>query len=99
LRELADRPIPQSVEAMADACGLGVTRFAALFKEILGLSPGDYLQKRRLEAARALLKTHPELSVAEISRRVGFSHGNYFARIFRRAYGATPAAWRTATDA
>ena len=99
LRELANRPIPQSVEAMADACGLGVTRFAALFKEILGLSPGDYLQKRRLEAARALLKTHPELSVAEISRRVGFSHGNYFARIFRQAYGATPAVWRAAPPA
>lgn len=99
LRELADRPIPQSVEAMADACGLGVTRFAALFKEILGLSPGDYLQKRRLEAARALLKNQPELSVAEIGRRVGFSHGNYFARIFRQAYGTTPAAWRAAPSA
>jgi AraC family L-rhamnose operon regulatory protein RhaS len=86
--------LPQSVEAMADACGLGGTRFSALFKEITGSTPGDYLLKRRLDVARQKLRTHPELSVEEVGRSVGFSHGNYFARMFRKSFGSTPRAWR-----
>lgn len=94
LQEIEHRPIPQSVEAMADACGLGVTRFSALFKESAGLLPGEYLVDRRLQVARDLLRTHAELSIEAIARQVGFSHGNYFARIFRQTFGVTPGQWR-----
>lgn len=91
---LAGQPVPASVEAMADACGLGVTRFGALFKEATGDTPGDYLLRRRLDEACRLLAEAPALSVEAVARRVGFSHGNYFARVFRRAQGVSPAAWR-----
>lgn len=91
---LSEQPVPASVEAMADACGLGVTRFCALFKEETGDTPGDYLLRRRLDEACRLLSANSDLSVESVGRRVGFSHGNYFARVFRRAFGATPAAWR-----
>jgi AraC family L-rhamnose operon regulatory protein RhaS len=95
VQDLQAQPLPQSVEAMAEACGLGVTRFGILFKEATGATPGDYLLRRRLEEARRLLRASPALSVEAVGRRVGFSHGNYFARIFRKAYGVTPAVWRT----
>ncbi len=94
---LTSRPIPQSVEAMAEACGLGVTRFAALFKEATGSTPGEYLLRRRLDEACRLLKATPPLSVEAVSRQVGFSHGNYFARVFRRTFGVTPGKWRSQT--
>ena len=86
--------LPQSVETMADACGLGGTRFSALFKEVTGSTPGDYLLKLRLDVARQKLTTHPALSVEEIGRSVGFSYGNYFARMFHKSFGSTPRAWR-----
>lgn len=92
---LKSRPAPQSVEAMAEACGLGVTRFATLFKEIAGETPGDYLLQRRLEESKRLLGSCPGLSVESVGKRVGFSHGNYFARVFRRTFGVTPATWRS----
>lgn len=91
---LGSRPAPQSVEAMAEACGLGVTRFATLFKEATGGTPGSYLLQRRLEEAKRLLGSCPALSVESVGKRVGFSHGNYFARVFRRTFGVTPAKWR-----
>jgi AraC family L-rhamnose operon regulatory protein RhaS len=94
VQNLPEQPLPQSVEAMAEACGLGLTRFAALFKEATSVTPGDYLLRRRLDEAQRLLRDCPKLSVEAVGRRVGFSHGNYFARVFRRAFGATPAAWR-----
>lgn len=94
VQDLKTQPVPQSVEAMAEACGLGVTRFGILFKEATGITPGDYLLKRRLDEACRLLKSAPSLSVEAVGKRVGFSHGNYFARIFRRACGVTPAVWR-----
>jgi AraC family L-rhamnose operon regulatory protein RhaS len=96
VQELDAHAIPRSVETMADACGLGVTRFSALFKEVTGATPGDYLLRRRLDEACRLLKGGEGLSVEAIGQRVGFSHGNYFARVFRRAFGATPGAWREA---
>ena len=94
VQDLQAQPLPQSVEAMAEACGLGVTRFGILFKEATGVTPGDYLLRRRLAEACHLLRTAPALSVEAVGRRVGFSHGNYFARIFRKAYGVTPGVWR-----
>jgi len=94
VQDLKRQAIPQSVEAMADACGFGVTRFAALFKEVTGITPGDYLLRWRIDTACHLLRTNPALSVEAIGKRVGFSHGNYFARIFRRTFGVTPSAWR-----
>lgn len=95
----ANPVIPQSVESMAGACGLGVTRFSLLFKEASGVTPGEYLLRRRLDEACRLLNAHPSLSVETVARRVGFSHGNYFARVFRRTFGATPAVWRGSVPA
>jgi AraC family L-rhamnose operon regulatory protein RhaS len=94
VHDLLPQSLPPSVEAMAEACGLGVTRFGALFKEVTGDTPGDYLVQRRLDEACLLLKSSPALSVEAVGKRVGFSHGNYFARVFRRAFGVTPGVWR-----
>lgn len=94
LHDLPNQAIPTSVDAMSGACGLGVTRFCALFKEAMGVTPGDYLLRRRLDEACRLLGENPDLSVETVGKRVGFSHGNYFARVFRRTFGVAPAAWR-----
>lgn len=87
--------LPPSVASMAAACGLGGTRFSELFKEITGATPGDYFLKWRLDMALQRLKTNPELTVEEVGRSVGFSHGNYFARMFRKAFGSSPRVWRS----
>jgi AraC-like DNA-binding protein len=44
------------------------------------------------EARRLLL--HSDEMVDVIAERVGYADATHFIRMFRRAHGATPAAWR-----
>ena len=60
-----------TVEDLARAAGISRTLFAERMKEILGLSPIEYLTQWRMEVAReALADRH--LSVAEVAEKVGY---------------------------
>lgn len=63
------------------------------FRRVLGTTLGEYIQGRRLERARSLL-AQPEPSIKEAAILSGFSSGNYFGRIFARAYGCSPGKYR-----
>ena len=69
--------------------------FARLFKCSTGVPPHRFVVRQRIAHARACLATR-ELSIAEISLRVGFRTPSHFATVFRRALGITPGAYRTA---
>ena len=60
-----------------------------------GISLGDWVRQRRLEACRDELarpRTAP-VSVATVGRRWGFPDATNFGRAFKAAYGATPLQW------
>jgi AraC-like DNA-binding protein len=65
------------------------------FREVLGLSPIRYLTEWRMHLASDLLRT-TDLSVAAISRRIGYESEEAFSRAFRRSEGTSPGAWRSA---
>ena len=48
---------------------------------------------RRLERATEMMQ-YDELSIGDIAMLVGFEEQSYFARVFRRAYGVSPAKYR-----
>jgi AraC family transcriptional regulator of arabinose operon len=81
------------VDELAHAVNLSRSRFAHLFRQQTGSSPGRYLRTLRLERARALLET-TFLSVKEVMVTVGFNDPSHFSRDFHRAFGASPRAWR-----
>jgi AraC-like DNA-binding protein len=64
------------------------------FRQVLGRSPIRYLTEWRLHLARDLLAS-TDLGVAAIGRRVGYDAEEAFSRAFKRAYGTSPANWRT----
>ena len=81
-----------SVASLASLCGLSETHFRRLFHKLFGCSPTEYrLQKRLLRAKDLLLSG--EYSITEAAQSVGFSDGNYFARMFRRETGMSPTAY------
>lgn len=86
---------PWTLVGMAEACGIGTTRFATQFAALTGETPAKYLMRLRLEAAVQLLKK-PEYSIQMIARAVGFTTANYFIRVFAQNYHRTPAKYRTA---
>src|SRR6478609_1105934 len=67
--------------------------FSRKFKLAVGESPHAYVVKRRLERACHLMITGAE-PLSEIALSVGFSDQAHLCRLFRQAFGQTPANWR-----
>ena len=59
----------------------------------LGLSPKQYLLRRRLERA-AFLLLHDAMSVSEIAQAVGFNYASNFSNAFIRFTGLSPSDYR-----
>ncbi len=64
------------------------------FKQLLGHTPHEHLQRERLARVRALL-AETDLSIAEIAERTGFEHSEYLSVAFRRKFRLTPSEYRT----
>lgn len=81
--------------AIADAAGLSVSHFARQFRAAVGQPPHQYLLQRRVENAKQRLgKT--DATIAEIAFACGFANQEHLTRIFKRAFGVPPAAYRKA---
>ncbi len=64
-----------------------------MFKEITGIGFKEYVSKRRIEQAQYLLRT-TDMSIKEISEKIGFSNSDYLTRIFKANLGVTPSVYR-----
>jgi transcriptional regulator GlxA family with amidase domain len=60
-----------------------------------GVSPHRYLTVRRIERAKALLRTTDD-TVASIAQRAGFASQAHFSQSFGKVVGVTPTAYRHA---
>src|SRR5437868_9332365 len=67
--------------------------FSRKFKLALGESPHAYVVRRRLERSCHLMMTSAE-PLSEIALSVGFSDQAHLCRLFRQAFGQSPASWR-----
>jgi AraC-like DNA-binding protein len=67
--------------------------FSRKFKLAVGDSPHAYVVRRRLERACHLMMTSAA-SLSEIALSVGFSDQAHLCRLFRQAFGQSPANWR-----
>jgi AraC family transcriptional regulator len=67
--------------------------FSRKFKLAVGKSPHAYVVGRRLERACYLMMTSAE-PLSEIAVSVGFSDQAHLCRLFRQAFGQSPASWR-----
>ncbi len=67
--------------------------FTRLFKQSTGLTPRQYVIRCRIEAAKRLLARW-ELSITQISQRLGFASHSQITTIFRKHTGTTPTTYR-----
>jgi AraC family transcriptional regulator len=82
-----------SLQAMANQIGMSKYHFSRLFKQSTGLTPWQYVSQRRLEIAKQLLAKQ-ELSIAEISDRLGFTNQQQLTTFFRKHMGIAPFVYR-----
>jgi AraC-like DNA-binding protein len=82
-----------TVDALARACSLSRSAFAARFAARVGKPPAAYLAHVRLDTATGLLRG-TSLPVALIAKNVGYTSEAAFSRAFKHRYGTPPAHWR-----
>lgn len=74
---------------LAAVAGVGATRFKTLFRNSTGTSVHQYVIRRRVEYARALIAT-TTMAASEIALAAGFAHQSHMASTMRRLLGVTP---------
>ncbi|MDQ7094547.1 PocR ligand-binding domain-containing protein [Desulfosporosinus sp. PR] len=81
--------LPLTVNSVAQHLFISPSHLSRLFREELDCTINDYLTRVRVEQAVEIMKK-PELSVAQVSKAVGFQNQSYFAKVFRKYIGVTP---------
>jgi len=96
-KDLIDRSYgePLEVRTLAREAFASEAHFIRSFRAAFGETPHRYLQRRRVERAKELLRATGD-SVTEISLAVGFRSLGSFSRTFRELVGEPPSAYRAA---
>ncbi len=81
------------LEDLAEEFSFNYHYLSAYFNQQMKESFSDYLNRLRIEKACGLLN-EGNLSIAQISERVGYSEHSYFSRVFKKMTGKTPSMWR-----
>jgi AraC-like DNA-binding protein len=82
-----------TVADLAQECRLSARHFARAFRQTLGVTPHQWLMKRRIEQAQALLSDR-SLTLLDIAQACGFADQSHFTRAYARLTGSPPGTWR-----
>ncbi|WP_319761745.1 helix-turn-helix domain-containing protein [Maridesulfovibrio sp.] len=82
-----------TVAVLAEKAGLGERTLMRRFKKSTGMTPNNYLQQLRIEAARHLLEVSSK-GVEEITALVGYDNPSSFRRLFKSMTGVSPREYR-----
>jgi AraC-like DNA-binding protein len=86
---------PLTVDELAGIAGLSRAHFSREFAVIQGMPPAEYMLQERMRRAAKLMSLNPGLSIKEVAVLSGFDDPNYFSKVFRRIFGASPTDFRT----
>jgi signal transduction histidine kinase/AraC-like DNA-binding protein len=81
------------VDDLSRGIGISKAQLYRKVKALLGLNINDYILNVRLQKAKHLLNNQ-ELSINDISFKVGFSSQAYFSTVFKSKFGMTPSDFR-----
>lgn len=82
-----------ALQELAGLFGWSPHYFCRIFKQATGVSPHQYVLRRRIERAKVLLRDHKR-ELACIALEAGFGSQSHFGAIFRRLTGCTPKRFR-----
>lgn len=82
-------PFLEGVEELAGRLEVSAAHLGRVFTRKIGISPGKYITRVRVEYAKLLLRD-PDTTIAYVAEASGFANANYFAKVFRRETGLSP---------
>ena len=95
ISEYIDSNIEQriTVELLANLASLSVSYFVRAFKQSIGVTPHEYLMRRRVQLTIKLL-SDTDMPLSEIAHAAGSVDQSHFARRFRQHVGMSPRDYR-----
>lgn len=93
LNKLSEREGLPTVQYFADKCCLTSSYFSELVKAETGLSAKVYINEKLLSKAKELLSLE-NLSIQQVSSRLGFKYVQHFTRFFKTQTNLSPTEWR-----
>jgi transcriptional regulator GlxA family with amidase domain len=91
---IADHPEADlSLDALADRVNMSRRHFARVFTAEVGVTPGRYVERIRIETARRRLE-ESQSTVESVAVACGFGSGENLRRSFVHALGVSPAEYR-----
>ena len=82
-----------SLTDIADSIHMNKSYISRMFKEKAGENLFDYINKRKIEKAKQLIKNN-ELRMYEIALNVGMEDTAYFSRVFKKYEGISPSEYQ-----
>ena len=83
------------VGQMAEACAVSRSGLQRKLKQLVGLTPLDFLREARIKHACQLLR-QSDNSIADIAYHCGFNDPKYFSRAFKQTTGQSPTEYKEA---
>ena len=74
-------------------CWENASYLSNLFKRETGITLTNFINQQKIRLAAQYLK-ESQLSIAQVSERVGIQDVNYFTRVFKKHMGVTPSDFR-----
>lgn len=87
---------PVTIAEIAQAAGVSSVHLQRCFRAELGCSVVEYVHRLRIDRARSLLG-ETDLTMLEITQRVGFASQSHLSRLFSREIGVSPSRYRSMT--
>lgn len=85
-----DRNLDQDlkIEKLAELMHYSCSHIGKMIKEELGESFNSYLNRKRIERSKELLKQ--DMKISEVAKKVGYNNNNLFFSYFKKINGCTP---------
>jgi len=81
------------ISTLSQMCDLSESGFKHRFSELVGIPPKQYINRRKIEGAQAMLNARSGgkmPSITDVAMHFGFSSANYFSTVFKKFTGHAP---------
>ena len=85
-----------SLEKLASVAAVSPFHFHRIFREIIGETTLEFVQRKRIERIASRLLKVPNSSIKDLSMHYGFDNPVSFSRTFKKFYGVSAASLRKA---
>ena len=85
-----------SLTNLSDLMDLSQSYISRVFKQKTGISYVEYVTNMRIEYSKKLLK-QSDMSISEISKKLGYGNSQYYIKIFKSHIGITPGQYKNAS--